>query len=58
MIYIMSVVFAEILNFRHIISIKWLVSIVFCYFKPSISDLKSPFLHFGVNQHIFLIENG
>ena len=53
MIYIMSVVFAEIyvwmklkLNFRYKISINWLVSIDICYFKPLINDLKIAFSPF------------
>ena len=65
MIYVMAVVFAEIyvwmklkFNFRYKISINWPISIAILLFKPLISDLKIVFLHFGVNRHIFLIENG
>ena len=53
MIYVMSVVFAEIyvwmklkLNFRYKISINWLISINICYFKPLISGLKIAFSPF------------
>ena len=32
--------------------------LIFCDFKPLLSDLKIAFLHFGVNRHNFLVENG